>query len=278
MDHRARRDRVGPDHKLNAFKKSLTAGHAALILILNTFKKQRGEMKTPTNPEAPANKSDETRARILASALDLFRRQGFAETTMREIAAEAGVALGAAYYYFSSKEALVLAFYERASDELHHRIEAALAAEPRPGWKNLEKRLSTILEAKFEYFAPNRLFLGALSGHAADPSNPLSPFSDETRHIRERDMQHFANALEASGVPTPKDLAPHLPKLLWLYQMGLILFWIYDGSARQRRTDLLRARSLVLVVSALRFVGFPLLRPLRKGIIDVVQAAEGSNE
>src|SRR5438309_10784625 len=182
-------------------------------------------MDSNTKPDAPGSKAEETRTRILTAALDLFRRQGFAETTMREIAAEAGVALGSAYYYFDSKEALVLAFYERASNEMNTRIEAALAG---PAPKNLEKRLSVILDAKFEYFAPNRLFLGALSGHAADPSNPLSPFSKETRHIRERDLKHFASALRGARLAMPKDLAAHLPKLLWLYQMALILFWIYD--------------------------------------------------
>lgn len=231
-------------------------------------------MDSQTKPDAPGGKAEETRARILTAALDLFRRQGFAESTMREIAAEAGVALGSAYYYFDSKEALVLAFYERASDEMHARIEAALAGTAGPVPKSLEKRLGVILDAKFEYFAPNRLFLGALSGHAADPSNPLSPFSKETRHIRDRDLGHFANALQGSRLAMPKDLAPHLPKLLWLYQMGLILFWIYDRSARQRRTQLLREKSLVLVVSALKLAGFPLLRPLRKRVVELVQAVE----
>ena len=59
-------------------------------------------------------KSEETRGRILAAAMELFRRRGFESATMRDIAQEAGVALGSAYYYFESKEALVMAFYEQA--------------------------------------------------------------------------------------------------------------------------------------------------------------------
>ena len=234
-------------------------------------------MNSQTKTDVPGGKGEETRARILAAALELFRRQGFERTTMREVAGEAGVALGSAYYYFDAKEALVLAFYERASDEMHARIEAALAGEAGVAPKSLEKRLGVILDAKFEYFAPNRLFLGALSGYAADPSNPLSPFSKETRHIRERDLRHFESALQGSRLAIPKDLGPHLPKLLWLYQMGLILFWIYDRSTRQRRTQLLREKSLVLVVSALKFVGFPMLRPLRKRIVELVQTVEGDS-
>jgi AcrR family transcriptional regulator len=67
---------------------------------------------TPTT--ALTKKAEATSARILDVALDLFRRQGFEQTTMRGIAAEAGVSLGSAYYYFESKEDLVMAFYERA--------------------------------------------------------------------------------------------------------------------------------------------------------------------
>src|SRR5215831_7081106 len=176
-----------------------------LIIILNMFKTDRRDMKS--NPLS--EKAEDTRMRILNAALALFRRKGFEQTTIREIAAEAGVSLGNTYYYFGSKEALVMAFYERAHVELPSLVGAAVAQS-----KGLEARLSAILEAKFGYFSPNRAFLGALFRHAADPANPLSPFSTETRHIREADQRHFAQALEDSAMHVPKDLAVHLPKLL----------------------------------------------------------------
>src|SRR5262245_57701400 len=62
-------------------------------------------------------KSEKTREKILDTALTLFRKQGFDGTTMRDVAKQAGVALGAAYYYFPSKEALVMAYYERIQDD-----------------------------------------------------------------------------------------------------------------------------------------------------------------
>jgi len=113
-------------------------------------------------------KSDETRTRILEAALRVFRERGFEKATMREIATEAGVAVGAAYYYFDSKDALVMAFYERAQGEMHAEIEAAL-----DNAKSLEDRLRAIISAKFNYFQPNRKLLGALSSHS-DPEHPLS--------------------------------------------------------------------------------------------------------
>ncbi len=215
-------------------------------------------------------KSEETRGRILAAAMELFRRRGFESATMRDIAQEAGVALGSAYYYFESKEALVMAFYEQARDEMRPVIVQALSEE-----RDLQGALRAILDAKLRYFAPNRKFLGALFGHAADPENPLSPFSEETREIRETDIGHFEQALERGGVKIPVDLKPHLPRLLWMYQMGLILFWIYDRSVRQIRTAQLIDKSLPLVVNLIRVARFPLLRPIRKMIVDLLLAVYG---
>ena len=98
----------------------------------------------------------DTREQILEAALALFRERGFAEATMREIAARAGVATGLAYYYFESKDAIVLAFYQRAREDLPALLEAAHSTGR---WR---RRLQAIVEAKFTYFAPNRRFLGAL--------------------------------------------------------------------------------------------------------------------
>ena len=219
-------------------------------------------------------KSEVTRARILDMALDLFRRQGFDETTMRGIATAAGVSLGSTYYYFESKEDLVMAFYERAIEEMAPRIEAALT-----GANGFEESLRDLMAVKFEYFKLNRGFLGALLRHAADPQNRLSPFSEATRHIRERDQMYFARVIAASSeVRVTDDLRPHLPKLLWLYQMGLILYWVNDRSAGQRQTRLLREKTLTLVVSLLKISRFALLKPLRSKIVDLIVLAEGGQD
>src|SRR5262249_43416394 len=154
----------------------------------------------------PTSKSDETRARILEAAMDLFRRKGFEETTMREIAAGAGMAIGAAYYYFDSKDAIVLAFYDQAQAEMIPQLEGALAKS-----KDLKERLRALLEIKLRYFEPNRRLLGALAVHT-DPEHSLSPFSERTRAIRERDVEFFARALEGSKVRLPADLKQHLPR------------------------------------------------------------------
>jgi AcrR family transcriptional regulator len=209
-------------------------------------------------------KSEETRARILESALALFRQQGFEKTTMREIAAQAGMAVGAAYYYFDSKETLVMEFYLNAQ----HAMEPAIV-DGLKGRKGLEARLRSLIEAKLHYFAPNRRLLGALSAHT-DPEHPLSPFSEATKAIREKDIGFFEQALDAPGVRIPADLHPYLPKLLWLYQMGVILFWVYDSSANQVKTERLVTKTLKIVTSLIKFSNFPLMSPVRGVITDLL--------
>jgi len=214
----------------------------------------------------PTPKSDETRARILEAAMELFRRKGFEETTMREIASQAGMAIGAAYYYFDSKDAIVLAFYDQAQAEMLPQLEETLAQK-----KDLKERLRALLEIKLRYFEPNRRLLGALAVHT-DPEHSLSPFSARTRAIRERDIEYFARALEGSHVRLHPDLKTHLPRILWLYQMGLILYWIHDRSPAQKRTHALVEKSLPIIVRLIQISGFPLLRAVRRSVVELVEA------
>ena len=69
----------------------------------------------------------------------------------------------------------------------------------------------------------------------------------------------FAQAIatKSGGIRVPENLAPFLPKILWLYQMGLILHWIDDRSPDQRRTRASREKSLALLVNSLNC---PILR------------------
>ncbi len=217
-------------------------------------------------------KSDQTRNRILEAALTLFRHQGFAETTMREIASDAGVATGAAYYYFRSKEDIVMAFYRQNSEQHAPLLEKALEEN-----RKFENRLVAMIAVKLQHFEPNRSFLGALLGNSADPASRLSPFGPDTREMREADTAFFARALEESGIKVPKDLAPHLPSLLWLYQMGLIFFWLYDRSPHQKRAHALLKASAPLVTALIRLSAVPLLRPARKRVLEVIRIVEGKS-
>jgi AcrR family transcriptional regulator len=226
---------------------------------------ERAEIKSPP-------KSEETRERILNAALDLFRKRGFEAATMRDIAEEAGVAAGAAYYYFPSKEAIVLDFYRRSSLEMQPKIEAALEHA-----KGLERRLSELIRVKFLHFAPNRSVLRALLRNGVDPKHPLSPFSPQTSEIRESDIAWFHRILADCEIRIPKDLKPHLPGILWFFQMGTIFFWVIDESHNQERSHRLLDLAAKSVTALIRLSALPLMRPVRKTALELVEIVSGAN-
>jgi AcrR family transcriptional regulator len=213
-------------------------------------------------------RAEDTRRKIYEAAMEMFREKGFEETTMRDIAAKAGVALGGTYYYFSSKDAIVLAFYHEMQDTSTSMVSDALAEK-----KKLKDRIRAVLQERLKLLEPNRKFCAALFRHAPDGSDPLSPFSDETRLIRDAAIQQMKIAMEEGDVKIPPDLKPRLPYLLWLYQMALIMFWLYDHSPNQEKTQTLMDKSLGLLVNLLRVSSLPLMRPLRKTVLELVEAA-----
>jgi AcrR family transcriptional regulator len=81
--------------------------------------------RMPVKGEAAAlktalKKSDLTRQRVLEVTSDLFRRNGYQATSMRDIAKAVGMKSGSLYYYHESKEALLAAI-------LNDNIDATLA-------------------------------------------------------------------------------------------------------------------------------------------------------
>lgn len=210
--------------------------------------------------------SESTRRQILETALALFRKKGFDETTMRDIAAGAGLSLGAAYYYFPSKEAIVGAYYEYVQQEHLARAREAFA---RGG--DLRARLQAAMHTKLDIMADDRRLVRAIFRYGGDPEHPLSWFGPATREHRRLSMAIFAEAI--AGERLPDDLRDAAPALLWALHMGMLLYFLYDESPQQRRTRTLADAAVDFAVDARRIVTSPLLRPLRKRVLGVLHDA-----
>ena len=92
--------------------------------------------------------------------------------------------------------------------------------------------------------------------------------------VRAFDIGQFDRAIRETRTHVPADLAPHLAKMLWFYQMGLLLFWIYDRSAGQRRTHQLLDASLGVVVTLVKLSNVPLVRPARARVLKIIEILE----
>ncbi len=206
-------------------------------------------------------RGQETRRRIIGVALELFREHGYDGTTMRMIASEAGVSLGNAYYYFGSKEDLILEFYDQLQIAHTARADEVLATET-----ELEGRLRGVVRTWVDEAAPYKEFAGKFFRNAADPKSPLSPFSKESGPVRNNAIALYGRVLDGTKVsPLIKD---DLPELLWLYVMGVVLFWVHDDSPGSARTYALIDRSTPLVV---KLVNLTRYRLVRSAVEDVKQ-------
>ena len=210
--------------------------------------------------------SEETRRMVLETALALFREQGFEKTTIRDIAARADLSLGAAYYYFPSKEAIVGAYYDYVQEE--HLTLARTSFEQA---RDLRGRLAAALHTKIDVMEQDRALLRALFRYGGEPDHPLSWFGPATRDQRQRCIDLFGEAL--AGERLPDDVREAAPTLMWTLHMGILLYFLYDSSPGQRKTRKLIDASVGLVVDAKRIAVSPLLRPVRKRVFTILREA-----
>src|SRR5580765_582860 len=92
----------------------------------NSSARKRGRPPGRTSQGAAA------RDRLYGTAMHLIAARGYAATTLREIAKEAGVSVGLLYRYFPSKQAVVIALYDELSSEYARQA----AAMPPGKWRD----------------------------------------------------------------------------------------------------------------------------------------------
>jgi len=216
-------------------------------------------------PGDTPSKSEQTRALILETAMRLFQERGYDKTTMRAIAQEAGVSVGNAYYYFEGKEHLIQGFYDRIAAEHQAAVRDILARET-----ELEARLAGVLRAWLDIATPYHEFAVQFFKNAADPDSPLSPFSQESEHARQEAISIHRQVLAgATRTKVPEELREILPELMWLSQMGLVLYWIFDRTEGRERSYRLAERGARLTARGVSLARFRVLRPLVREVHDL---------
>ena len=94
-----------------------------------------------------AETAEETRRRILGAAFDLHGEQGMAATTMKQIAARAGVGVGTVYHHFPKVEDTVTACAQMVSESMPMPTEAIFA-----GLTGIDARLRRLATELFGFY------------------------------------------------------------------------------------------------------------------------------
>ena len=219
--------------------------------------------KKPKTIKTP--KGEQTKTLILNTALEMLHERGYENTTMRAIAQKAGVSLGNAYHYFGSKDHLIQAFYHQTHD---NHLRASLPVLQKE--TSLKARLLSVMRLKIDTLEPYHEFAGVLFQTAADPHSPLNPFAHAAAPVRRDSVKLFEDLVAGSKARVPDDLRAELPYLLWLYHMGIILFWIHDSSPKRARTYRLIDQTVDLLDKLISAASNPFMRPVRKRALKLV--------
>jgi AcrR family transcriptional regulator len=182
---------------------------------------------------------------------------------MRDIARAAKVATGAAYYYFSSKEAMVSTYYDQVQFLHAERMREELV-----GTEGLRERLGIVMHSKLEILKNDRMFLGALFRYTGEPGHPLSVFGKGTQPQRKQSMTILREALESESVTA--EMKQLLAWLMWLAHLGMILFFVHDESEAQAKTHKLVDGVLDLVTALVELTSSSLVQPFVKPVQEKV--------
>jgi AcrR family transcriptional regulator len=120
-----------------------------------------------SGPRTQAVPTDELRTRLIEAAVAVLAREGFARTSARAVAQEAGTVNGSIFYHFGSMDGLLAATANTLADRGISRIREGLGgANAHLEWRN---RLSTVLRAEAhsqDAHAVMELFVGARTSPA----------------------------------------------------------------------------------------------------------------
>ena len=146
--------------------------------------------------DQPARKGEQTRQRIRTAALRSFRDDGYDATTIRKIAEELGMSVGATNYHFPSKNHLIQELYLDVQEA--HRAAAAplLIDEAR-----LIERLRIVFSTGLDQLTPYHAHAGEFLSAAVSPRSPINPLSTESAEAFAIVEGLFAQAVDGARHP-----------------------------------------------------------------------------
>ncbi|MBC8364910.1 MAG: TetR/AcrR family transcriptional regulator [Actinobacteria bacterium] len=159
----------------------------------------------------------ERREQLLDIALQVFARNGYHETSMNTLAAEAGVTKPVLYQHFASKHALFAQVLERTGDRLHAAI-----AESAVGVDTPRDRVEAGFAAFFHFFVDHPDAFGVLYGSSlgAEPE-----FRREARRVQDTFIAMLARLINKVDGDDALVMAAGINGI----SEGMVRYWMHEG-------------------------------------------------
>jgi len=124
-----------------------------------------------------ASKFDRSHDEIMKAAARLFRDKGYAASTLRDIAAAAGMKAGSLYYHFDSKEEILDAILDAGVRQVHDSVQAVIRegkeADRLAVVSAAARTHLTVLLARSEFTSVNMRIFGLLPAEIRARHLPL---------------------------------------------------------------------------------------------------------
>ena len=162
---------------------------------------------------------------IIEAAKQCIQQRGLANTTLKEVAAEAGVTQGTIYYHFKTKEELMLAVLKSSIYECIDLVEKAWVETGSPATK-----LASALDVSKESFGKrddlhrlvyNMIVYGLQNVHAAIECGQLIHCCQQ---VIERCCLEIHEAIGPSRLPAPAPLS----RIIYAFFLGLSMQSLFD--------------------------------------------------
>ena len=190
---------------------------------------------------------EETRARILEKAAEIFISLGFEGATTRDIALAAGLATGTLFNYFPSKETLAMTMVAEALGQGREDFQLR-----RTGNEDLSEEFFLFVASGLRRLRPLRPFLGPVLERSLSPF-PRKNICPEGETAR---LEHLAAVQEIIGRHGFTEAPDYVAMTIyWSLYLGILAFWTNDDSPNQEATQALIDYSIRMFVQVISGTG-----------------------
>lgn len=185
-----------------------------------------------------------TRREIVNATVELISENGYQNTTMKKIARKAGIGDATIYKYFTTKDKILLAYYEiKAVDTVKEIKEIESFYE-----FSLREKFQLLINTYLENLLPDREFVDDnLKRILYTPLFLFKDIAPVKQEFNDAAKEFFDEAIKKKEI-TSIPFQNMIPELFSEYVLGIVLYWLKDESEEFSNTTQMIDLSLDLSI------------------------------
>jgi AcrR family transcriptional regulator len=181
-------------------------------------------MVTKTTSPRRQRKKDAVRARIVATAIELFSARGIDDVKVEEIAETADIGKGTTYNYFKTKEDIIVAFIVDAERQVQAKLRRFTSSKRR-----LDAILTDFIRLQFHLKEPHYRFTRVFLAQMFLRTEQFLPYMIEIQKVVDPPLAALFDTLQARGIIRSDIKLQDLILSFKTIHLGLTALWAVEG-------------------------------------------------